>query len=121
MDKAVFYYCSTVRWYFGDAVLVVPTQLFNATKITLPNHIGYVQFPAMLLVVFAIMFFNIARDPRANRNLIFYGILLKLSYCSVVFSHWMGGAVPFIWVPFAFFDFAFLVAFIIAYKALKSV
>ena len=119
--KPFFIIAALYDGILGMLFLVVPTQLFNATKITLPNHIGYVQFPAMLLVVFAIMFFNIARDPRANRNLIFYGILLKLSYCSVVFSHWMVGAVPFIWVPFAFFDFAFLVAFIIAYKALKSV
>ena len=118
--KPLFIIAALYDGILGMLFLMVPIQLFNATKIALPNHIGYIQFPAMLLVVFAIMFFNIAKDPKTNRNLIFYGILLKLSYCSVVFSHWAVGAVPFIWVPFAFFDLAFMVVFVIAYKALKS-
>jgi len=98
---------------------MVPMQLFAAAKIAPPNHIGYVQFPALLLVVFAIMFFNIARDPKANRNLMLYGILLKISYCSVVFPHWLVGNVPFIWVPFACFDLAFLVVFIVAHRVTR--
>ena len=103
----------------GLVFLMVPTQLFNAAKIAPPNHIGYVQFPALLLVVFAIMFFNIVRDPKANKNLIFYGILLKLSYCSVVLPHWLVGNVPALWVLFAFFDLLFMVVFIVSYKAVK--
>jgi len=117
--KPFFIIAALYDGILGILFLMVPTQLFNAAKIVPPNHIGYVQFPAMLLVLFAIMFFNIARDPKANRNLILYGILLKFSYCSVVFPHWLVGNVPFIWVPFAFFDLAFLIVFAIAYKAVK--
>lgn len=105
----------------GILFLVVPIALFNAANITPPNHIGYVQFPAFLLIVFAIMFFNIARDPVRNKNLILYGILLKLSYCSVVFPHWLTGQMPSIWVPFAFFDLIFLVIFIISARVISKV
>ncbi|MBL7131470.1 MAG: hypothetical protein ISS45_08745 [Candidatus Omnitrophica bacterium] len=101
--------------------LIVPTQLFGAANIPLPNHLGYIQFPALLLIVFAIMFFNIARDPIANRNLILYGILLKVAYCGVIFPYWLVGNVPSIWVPFAFFDLGFLIIFIIANMNLKKV
>lgn len=103
----------------GLMFLTASNQLFNAANIALPNHIGYVQFPALLLIIFAIMFFNIARDPKANKNLIFYGILLKLSYCSVVLPHWLAGNVPILWVPFAFFDFLFMIVFVIAYRVVK--
>src|SRR3989338_10962109 len=78
----------------GILFLITPVKLFNAANVVLPNHIGYVQFPAMLLVVFGIMFLNIARNPRANKNLILYGILLKFSYCAVVFPHWLNGNMP---------------------------
>ena len=80
---------------------------------------GYVHVLALMLVVFALMYFNIASKPKANRNLIFYGILFKLSFCLVVFTHWMAGNISYLWVLFAFFDIGFMTAFLVAYKALK--
>ena len=104
----------------GAAFLIVPDQIFKAFDITPPNHIGYVQFPGALLLVFAIMFAMIARDPVANRRLIPYGILLKLSYCGVVFLHWFNGGIPVIWKPFAVADLLFLGLFAWAFMMLGS-
>ncbi|MFC1703849.1 hypothetical protein ACFL1E_03570 [Candidatus Omnitrophota bacterium] len=104
----------------GLLFLFVPFQLFRLANITPPNHIGYVQFSACLLIVFAMMFFRIASDPLANRNLIEFGILLKVSYCAVVFTHWILQTIPLLWVTFAFFDVAFLALFILAQRALKK-
>jgi hypothetical protein len=118
--KPLFVFAGLYDGILGILFLAMPIYLFNAAGVALPNHIGYVQFPAMLLIVFAILFFNIAKDPIANRNLILYGILLKVSYCSVIFPHWLMGNMPTLWVPFAFFDFAFLVIFVIVHKALKQ-
>lgn len=103
----------------GVLFLVFSLQLFKAVNVVPPNHIGYVQFPALLLIIFAVMFFNIARDPLGNKNLILYGILLKFSYCSVVLYYWMLGSIPSLWVPFAFLDLAFMIAFIFSYKVIK--
>lgn len=103
----------------GALFLIIPYQLFSMTNVPPPNHVGYIQFPALLLVIFGIMFLNIARDPVANRNLILYGILLKISYCSVVFLNWMQSNIPMMWVVFAFFDLIFLVLFIVARKAIR--
>lgn len=68
----------------GVVFLFWTARVFEYFAIVPPNHLGYVQFGACLLLVFAIMFFSIAALPAANRNLIPYGILLKASYCGVI-------------------------------------
>ncbi len=104
----------------GIAFLFAAPALFEWVGVAPPNHFGYVHFPAALLIVFALMFLAIARNPVANLGLIPYGILLKVSYCAVVFYHWLTAGVPFIWKPFAVADLAFLVLFVWAYSALKK-
>ena len=67
----------------GLAFLVAAEWIFQTARVPPPNHLGYVQFPGAILLVFGIMFAAIARRPRENRNLIPYGILLKVCYCGV--------------------------------------
>lgn len=89
----------------GVAFLVAAPQLFDWVQVTPPNHFGYVHFSAALLIVFALMFFAVAMKPRANRNLLPYCFLLKVSYCGVVFYHWLlGDGLPGLWKPFAIAD-----------------
>ena len=102
----------------GGAFLLFAKKLFELTNVTLPNHLGYVQFPAALLIIFGVMFFVIAKDPVANRNLIPYGIMLKISYCATVFFYWFTSGIPIIWKPFAVVDMLFLVAFIAVFQLL---
>jgi hypothetical protein len=119
-----------IRWLFilaglydgllGLAFLVAARAMFDRYGVTYPNHWGYVQFPALLLVTFALMFFQVARSPAANRNLIPYGVMLKLSYSGVVFYYWLGPGVPSLWRPFAVFDLIFAVLFVWSYRALSS-
>jgi hypothetical protein len=93
---------------------------FRTVGVTPPNHPGYVQFPAALLVVFAIMFVAVARDPAKNRGLIPYGMLLKVSYSGVVIYHWVTAGLPWVWKPFAVVDDVFLLLFAWAYVRLRS-
>lgn len=89
----------------GIAFLFAGPKLFDALEVTPPNHWGYVQFGAALLIIFALMFFALARRPIANRNLLPYCFLLKIAYCGVVFYHWfLGDGLPGIWKPFAIAD-----------------
>ena len=53
---------------------------------TPPNHLGYMQFPAALLIIFASMFVAVAWRPGRNANLILYGIRLKAAYCATVLA-----------------------------------
>ena len=104
----------------GAAFLFASGTLFQWFGVTPPNHPGYVQFPAALLIVFAVMFIAIAMNPAGNRNLIPYGILLKLSYCGVVLFHWLTGGIPGMWKPFCLFDFVFLILFAWAWTVLRK-
>ena len=113
---SIFYYLSAAYdGLLGIAFLLAPLSIYNWYGITPPNHVGYVHFPAELLIVFAIMFINIARHPVRNRNLIPYGVLLKISYCSVVFWHWFSAGIPDMWKSFAIFDLIFGVVFVWTY------
>ena len=102
----------------GCLFLFAAGPLFQWFKVEPPNHFGYVQFPAALLVVFALMFLAIAINPFANRNLIPYGILLKVSYCGVAFFYWFTTDIPKMWKPFTIFDLVFIVLFAWAYFSL---
>jgi hypothetical protein len=103
----------------GLAFLVFPLALYQRFNVPPPNHWGYVEFSAALLIVFALMFLNVARNPQANRNLIPYGILLKVSYCAVVFGNWPAQGIPDMWKPLAFADAAFAILFLWAYVLLR--
>jgi len=116
--SVLFYLAALYDGVLGVAFLVAAPALFDWVGVTPPNHFGYIHFPAALLIVFALLFLSIARHPEINRHLIPYGILLKISYCAVVFYHWFTAGIPFIWKPFAIADLVFLVVFIWAYAEL---
>jgi hypothetical protein len=94
--------------------------VYQACGVTPPNHWGYVQFPAALLLVFAVMFVAIARDPEGNRGLILYGIGLKVAYCATTFGYWFSSGIPFMWKPFAVTDLVMAALFVWAYAALGA-
>jgi hypothetical protein len=94
--------------------------VFKLFDVVPPNHFGYVQFPAALLIIFGLMFFEIARDPLEKTLFIPYGIALKFSYVFLVFWYWFFSDIPNMWKPFALIDIAFMLSFIWCYYTLKS-
>ncbi len=104
----------------GALFIVAPSVPFDMFEVTPPNHMGYVQFPAALLLIFGWMFATIARDPLRNRSLIPYGVGLKVAYCTTCFGYWFATDVPIIWKPFAVIDAAMLILFAWSYVALGS-
>jgi len=102
----------------GVMFLAAPLYLFELSKVTPPNHVGYLQFSAALLLVFSLMFIQIARSPITNRQLIPYGILLKVAYCGVAGGHWLAAGIPGMWKPFVVIDLAMGILFAWAYLIL---
>ena len=115
----MFYLSALYDGVLGLAFLFAASSVFDWFGVTPPNHYGYVHFPGALLITFGLLFLTVARDPAANRNLIPFGMLLKVSYCGVVLYHWVAAGIPGMWKPFFWFDLAFLAAFIVAYIQLK--
>ena len=99
----------------GLAFLLFGRQLFDATRVPQPEHWGYIRFGALMLMIFGIMFFAVAGDPVGNRNLIPYGMLLKLSYVGLVSYYWIATGCPTLFKPFAVIDAVMFVLFLIAY------
>lgn len=104
----------------GVAFLFAWAAVFRHYGVTPPNHPAYVQFPALLLLIFAAMFLRIARNPRANRDLIWYGMALKIAYAGTTFWYWFTASIPAMWLPFAVADLAFLALFFIAWNGLRA-
>ena len=71
--RPLFLLAAVYDGLLGIACIIAPTSIFAMYGVAPPNHMAYVQFPAMLLIVFAIMFYRIAADPRRNRELILHG------------------------------------------------
>jgi hypothetical protein len=104
----------------GIAFITASASIFAMYGVEPPNHMAYVQFPAMLLVLFAIMFYRIAMDPAANRDLILYGCGLKFSYCSLAFWYMFTTGIPSMWVPWAYADLVFLLLFFLSWKRISG-
>jgi hypothetical protein len=114
--KPLFVIAGLYDGILGLAFLFFAMPLYEVFGVTPPNHVGYVQFPALLLLIFAAIFFRIASDPVRNRSLIVYGIALKVSYSGLVFWHEVTAGIPSMWIPWAWVDLGFLILFIVALR-----
>ena len=103
----------------GLAFLLGGPALYAHFQITPPNHWGYVHFGAGILVIFGWMFLEIARRPEQSRNLVTYGILLKVCYVGTVVWYWIHGDIPAMWKGFALADTVFAALFVWSLKFLK--
>ena len=114
--KTLFFIAALYDGLLGVTFLFFAPAIFRSFGVTPPNHFGYVYFPALLLIIFAVMFLQISRDPVGNHGLILYGIGLKASYSGVVFWYQLHGGLPSLWLPFAWADLLFLVLFAAAWR-----
>ncbi|MDH3612678.1 MAG: hypothetical protein OEU90_07685 [Gammaproteobacteria bacterium] len=116
MVKGLFVIAALYDGILGLLFLFFPGLAFEMFEVVPPNHFGYVQFSAILLLIFAAMFFRISRDPIANRFMMLYGVALKTGYSGLVFYYMLTTGVPAMWVPWAWADLAFLVVFLICWN-----
>ena len=119
ITKIAYLISAIYDFVLGLAFLVIPATLFSVADITPPNHWGYVSFAALVLMIFGIMLYKIYQNPKANKNLIPYSIMLKIAYCAVVFGYFIFDTMPCLWLVFGVFDFIFLLLFIRAYRQVK--
>ena len=118
MHKTLFVVAGLYDGLLGLVFLVFGPALFRYYEVTPPNHYGYIKFPALILVIFGAMFFQIATDPRRFRDMIPFGAALKVAYVGTVFYYMSKGGIPEMWIPFAWADTAFLVAFVLSWVSL---
>ena len=116
--QRLFVFAGIYDGVLGLAFLTFQDGLFDAFDVQPPNNLAYIQFPALLLLVFAGLFFRVAMAPVKRRELILYGCGLKVAYCVTIFGHQAMGDISSIWIPWAWADVGLLVLFIAAYRSL---
>jgi hypothetical protein len=118
--RPLFVFAATYDIILGVVFLLAYPAVYARFGVTLPNHPGYIQFAAAVVAIFGIGFWYVARAPERNRDIIKLGVLLKLAYSGVVLGWWFQGKLHGMFVPFAWIDLAFLLAFIAALRALPA-
>jgi hypothetical protein len=117
--RLLYYVAAAYDGLIGLAFIVAGPRIYDLAGITPPNHWGYVHFAAGTLVIFGWLFLMITLRPVENRNLVIYGVLLKICYVLTVGWHELHGGVPMLWKCFAVADAVFLVLFIWTMSSLR--
>jgi hypothetical protein len=117
MVRLLFVIAGLYDFVIGLAFLFFGAQLFDAAGVPQPKHWAYIEFGSLLLMIFGTMFLAIACDPAGKRNLIPYGIMLKLSYAGLATYYWTTTDIPMLFKPFAIIDAVMLVLFWMAYTS----
>lgn len=118
--KILFVIAGLYDLILGIAFIGFASAVFAYYGVEPPNHMAYVKFPALLLLVFAAMYFRIACNPILNRELILFGCGLKVSYVVIAFWYELTIGIPSMWMPWAWADLAFLVLFVIAWVSMNK-
>lgn len=119
-QKLLFLGAGLYDLLIGLVFLCCGAALLDWAGIPQPNHMGYLQFAALQLLIFGAMFLAVSRDPVGQRNLIPYGMLLKVSYVGLTCFYWVQGECPLLFQPFAGIDAVMLVLFWRAYSGSPS-
>ncbi len=117
--RLIFLIAGVYDFIIGVAFLFAGKQIFEAAEVPLPNQWAYLYFCCFMLMVFGVLFFAIAYDPVSNRNLIPFGMLLKMTYAGMVVYYWFVlDSCATLFKPFAVIDAIMLLLFIMAYMKL---
>jgi hypothetical protein len=117
--RIVLILCGLFDGVVGLVFAIAPAAMFQHFAVAPPNHYGYIQFPALLLIIFAVIFFRAAADPVGRRETILYGAALKASYSGLVFWYQLHGGVPSLWIPWAWTDAAALLLLLFAWFSVR--
>ena len=120
--RVLFGIAGAYDFLIGVAFVFFGPQVFDAVGIPHPDTWAYIHFGSLLLAIFGLMFFAVAYDPHTNRNLIRYGLLLKLSYVGLVLYYWYATnvSVPLVFILFAMIDAVMYALFLMAYLRLPK-
>lgn len=75
--KAVFALAALFNFAVGLPLLLAPVAFYTALKQPVPTDLLSVQTAALLISVFGVGYAMVARDPVANRPIVWLGLLGK--------------------------------------------
>lgn len=89
--KGLYLIAALYDFILGFAFLFFYKQIYQMTGMNLPDNPAYLSMCAVFVMLLAVAFFLIYRDPKSGRKLIIYSILYKFAYiCVVVYYYALG-------------------------------
>lgn len=115
--RKFFLFAAIYDGLLGLAFFLFYPRIYAWFGITLPNHPGYVQLPALFIAIMGLADYYVYRNMMRNRDIVKIRILMKLAYSLSCFYHYFFGSLPTLWVNIAVFNFVFLVPYILFLRA----
>ena len=119
--KVLFVIAGICDLLIGVSLFLASPQIFRITGVPQPYHIGFVQFPALLVAIVGALFLHIAANPVARRDLIPYLTCVKIAFSGLVFWYQLTIGIPTAWLPLAWCDVGYIILFILAWRSLAPV
>ena len=115
--RKFFLFAALYDGLLGLAFLLFYPRIYAWFGITLPNHPGYVQLPALFIAIMGLADYYVYRDMVRNRDIVKIRILMKLAYSLSCFYHYFFGSLPTLWLNIAMFNVVFLVPYFLFLRA----
>ncbi len=115
--KILFVVAGLYDLILGFVYFFAHERLFTYFDVPPAGHPTYVEFPAILLVLFGVMFLQISSNPVHHRAMIPYGIGLKAAFSGLAFWYEFTVGVSDMWIPMAVVDLLFLAGFVLAWRS----
>ena len=109
--RKFFLFAAIYDGLLGLAFFLFYPRIYAWFGITLPNHPGYVQLPALFIAIMGLADYYVYRDMVRNRDIVKIRILMKLAFSLSCFYHYFFGSLPTLWVNIAVFNVVFLVPY----------
>lgn len=98
----------------GIAFMVAGEAVLDAIGMAGPPHVAYIQLAAVFVAVQGVSYLFAWWDAIANRAIVWVGVIYKAGYTGLAAWYLLLGMIPSVFfIPWAFADFAFLVAFLV--------
>jgi hypothetical protein len=98
----------------GIAFMVAGEAVLDAIGMVGPPHVAYIQLAAVFVTVQGVSYLFAWWDASANRAIVWVGVIYKAGYTGLAAWYLLLGMIPSVFfIPWAFADLAFLVAFLV--------
>jgi len=115
--KILFVVAGLFDLILGIMYFFAHERLYTYFDMVPAGHPTYVEFPALVLVLFGVVFLQISSNPARYRAIISYGIGLIAASSGLAFWYEFTVGVYDMWIPMAVIAVVFLGALVLAWRS----
>ena len=112
--------CAFYNVLLGVLFALFPAAILRRFGAEPPSPLGYLQFSALLLIIFGVIFLRTAKDPAAHRELIVYGMARCAALFVLVFFCVIHNHIRIFWISLAWVDLVLFLALWLLWRRLSK-